>query len=101
MTGAAVSRLTLTTGRFGSTTGWLSRSTGWFGCTTGWLGRTSRRTVAALASAAAAGSRGGVGDHQTDGDGTQDGKDRGKTLHEILLIEERDRLAEHPKNMLK
>lgn len=88
---AAAGRLGAT-GGLGGTAGRLSRGTGRGGSTTGFagaaagLGRTGGGAVAA-AAAAAAGSGGGVGDHQADGDGTQDGEDRGKTHHEILLVE--------------
>ena len=75
-----------TAGRFGSGARGLGGTAGRLGGGTGRLG-TGRGAVAAGGStAAAAGSGGGVGDHQADSDGTQDGEDRGKTHHEILLI---------------
>lgn len=84
-TGAA-GGLSGTAGRFGRRTSRLGSGAARFGGTAGGLGRTGRSTVAALTTAATAGSGGGVGDHQADGDGAQDGDDRGKTLHEILLV---------------
>lgn len=101
----ATGRLGRTTGRFsgtagglGSTARWLSSTAGRFSGGTarfgsgaaGRLGRTGWGTVAAvLAATTSTGSRSCVGEHHADGDGTQDGKDRGNTLHKIYLVRNR------------
>lgn len=90
-TGTARSAPARATGRLGRTAGWLSSTAGRFGSGAARrLGCTSWGTVAAfLAATTSAGSRGGVGEHHADGDGTQDGKDHGNTLHKIYLVRNR------------
>jgi hypothetical protein len=89
-----------TGGRSGRTAGGLSSATGGLagtagrfrsgttrlGGAAGRLSGTGRRTVAGgLTATTPARGRGGVGDRQADGDGTENGKHHGNTLHEIHL----------------
>ena len=89
--GRTAGRFSGTAGGFGGTAGWLSSTAGRFGSGAARrLGCTSWGTVAAfLAATTSAGSRGGVGEHHADGNGTQDGKDHGNTLHKIYLVRNR------------